>query len=1448
MLRHCFFIAVLVSAVFGQQCQWLFPAYEGMTQTYTLSQQWNCTGVLSIQTSGPVLSGFSVPYMRNPVIQYSPPFGSAGQQNQALTITCNLFTTGCTDARVYFYVRPSDQTTSTTTTTTTTTTTGAPTTTTTTTTLPPLPPGSTYAPTTATPSTTPAPPTTPVPTPSGPVYCSALPTAYLNTSTTSYLFPMNYVTNCVSPSIQFLGNTTAAIFTIAADQTTLVVDQFANNTAQDVYDASIGIFCGGVNVCLLTQRVVVTAPPVFTPAPTPAPLASCLPVYAYECVYGALTTLTLAGQDGATTCASPNSTVSYRLISAPTVNSANFSLDSATGLFVYVAPLVPSVDAFQFAIQCDGVDLCGTKAFLISVRSNVLPTPAPPTTATPAPATPAPSTAPPAPLPACAGVYSYVFSRLSNGSLPPQQGSLFFPPGGSLDCTLFANVTLRTNAFFGNVAIADPSSGLFTYTATTVALDWDNFTFALQCASPASMACEGRAKILVQNYTGPTEPPTPIPTTPPPFYRVSDNLVCMGTCNRNGWLSTELNKATFDVTLDDLGRQQPQRMDKQPLDKVAFRFNNNYDLLMEVFTEIGNMGARFPTFEPIPSSTGPFIPSAAASRNTAFNATCLGKQSRYGTGYELWEWTNFSNLEGQVSGSYASRYNYYQKFGGKHVECDTFRNDACTYAPLLNPASNVTNGVNWFLFVRDCDATWIGEATLSTLRALRSSTGAPLFTNKGDKQIVGQLTTEAVKPASWVRPNDGILTSVKTYDVMLTTRQLVVSNALTVGYQVPSVTTVPPAPTTTTTVAPTTTSNVTNAPTASPNGTDIPNGTTTTTDGLTSTNTTTTTAPPTTTITTTTTSAPNTTTTSAPSNVTTTTVAPDVTVAPNTTTPAPWPLLPIFSSDVMYTITSDPATNERLYRYNVLVYPPIAAAVNFSQLSVTAVRLQNFSWRAPASTCAECTGTVYDCLGNGIDLGDSCNGQGFVAIASGDRSAASCPNATTFPPVNGVSNVAKCPQTLFNVSVLARVSGTNSANSVGQAEGTLNLLIDFSNGQTVAVSIAQESYISQIDSASGGTPGLVTKVCRPLEYYPVLDLLGSSVVTNPYTSPDVKMVTSSPTDTAAVCPVVSTPGQTTALSDSTTQDYSALCMQPDERVFGAKETVLIQFDKMGISNATFDYVLLTVDASEIVPHPLQEKFSFLLAGSVPMHERFFRRSILPWTKFASSLAVRQNGQIISFQPGALLRASSSSKMVKFTLEAVLTSTITGSTEVRIILPVSQSIDATTRNEPAYSPSHVKSSTNVLEEHKTSLLIILGLVGLCAVVAGVAVLTNPEQKDLILDQHRTIKKYLFGSKNEATARSNSPIPPVRPSPSATSAKEAPKKIVVGKPLTPSAVKARAEQQQQQQSAGSSAPASKQSSPTTRNPATPSVVGTRVTSPPRAAPEVEMRRVRDEEEVM
>ena len=310
--------------------------------------------------------------MRDPIVQYSPPYGSAGSQKQSLTITCNMFTAGVlmlqsilrSTQRSDHPVPPV--------TTTTTTTTVAPTTTTTTTTRPPLPPGSTHPPTTRHLTPTPAPPTTPAPTPSGPVFCSPLPTVYVNTSTTSYLFPLNYVTNCVSPSIQFNGNTTPSLFTIASDLTTVVVDQYANNTNQDVYDVSLGIFCGGINVCLLSQRVVVTSPPVFTPAPTPAPLASCLPVYAYECSYGASTTLTVAGQDGALHIAE---CYDVPLISGPAINTAN-SLWTVSPARSCTWLQLSSVDAFQFAIQCDGVDLAAPKV-LISVRNNSLPTPAP---------------------------------------------------------------------------------------------------------------------------------------------------------------------------------------------------------------------------------------------------------------------------------------------------------------------------------------------------------------------------------------------------------------------------------------------------------------------------------------------------------------------------------------------------------------------------------------------------------------------------------------------------------------------------------------------------------------------------------------------------------------------------------------------------------------------------------------------------------------------------------------------------------------------------------------------------------------------------------------------------------------------------------------------------------------------------------------------------------------
>mmetsp|Transcript_41650 Transcript_41650/g.48281 ORF Transcript_41650/g.48281 Transcript_41650/m.48281 type:complete len:1469 (-) Transcript_41650:468-4874(-) len=1452
---------LLVSdAVTALDCVWLYSAYQGIPLTSTLSTRWNCSGTLGISAVSPVLDGFSIPNVRVPTFTYTPPLVDSvlGQQSQSLTITCNVFTKGCDSATVYFVVRPSGLTTPTPptttpappTTTTTTTTTVAPTP------VPTLAPGETAAPTTAAPTTTTTPaPTTPAPTPTVPVVCTTPTTVITSIATATTVPVMSFVSGSSSPALQLADNS-SSLFTIASDGVTVTFDANATNTAQGVYTAVFDVTCGSALVCILTQYVVAAAPAATTtlapPTPSPSLYTSCTPVYGYECFFGTIMNLSLTGLDGASVCPTGTNSSTFQLLSTPRVNVANFTFDYQTGNFVYIAPSVVTVDGFSFNIVCDQVVLCSATAYLITTSSASETTQAP-TTMVPS-TSPAPSTTPiptTAPMPSCVGSFSYVFYRDAAGTFDPQEGNLYtsLSQNFSTSCNTFSGISIVRNAFYGLVTIVDSANGIFQYAVTAGTAgptDWDNFTATISCAAPVAQECLATVSILVLSPSnGSTPAPTPVPTLSPPVYHISNVLTCQGTCSADAWKSIDTWKSGFDITPYPNGSYPTGRADGRALNDVEFFLGSESTLYFVAFTKIGNMAARFPTFVPVESS-GLLTSAAATGTGAAFDPSCLDEQGKYGVAYALWNWTNsnLTSLQGVASGNYASRKDYYQRFGGKHNDCDTFRNSACEYAPLLNPGNGT--GITWRLLVEDCDATWIGSAPLSVIRALRFTNGSSIFTLQEDgKTLQGTLYSEVIKPASWVRPSQGTLELMTPYTVKLYIRNLLTMNVSTTLYT--------PATTSTATV---------NA----------------------SSNTSTTAVPPTTT-----TAAPTTTTTptmvisgnassntssNASSYVNVTTSAP----AANATTPTPAPAAPLYTAeldfaiDVSYSISEDPVTRERLYDYNIMLYPANYTTLTntsytiFDELYVVGVRLGSASFVTPhLSNCLQCTGNLTSCVGVNNSFNDSCGSAAMVSFTPFTGVYPSpCSNASTFPAVPGVSNASYCPQEFFNVSFVGRVNGANSSLTAGQPEGDISILVSFSNGQTVQAFIHQERYITQ-----ASTTPLPASLCRGSYYWPVVDPVGTSVSTSMYTVPTAVAVG----DTFQTIDFRNATVPTSSNASLQTSS-AALCEFSDERVFGPTAWAYFSINISQLPTATVDFLALLVDASEVVPNPavafpsngrfggqqsptliiLLEGNGTAARGSVP--------TLLEWQLQASFLQFRKidsgSSDLISyaFVPGTLLR-SGSSKSVLIELLASLKLPSGSSTLVRYIIPVSTSFNAAVRGEAVLTayPSYNTSSTAATSTMSKSKLVgfAFGLVMVVIVFIAALIAKNAETRQAFLSESAaligclTCRREPADSTNAGGALGDEtvvvPITKTQTTttmgPNTTTVTEPSESPRVRKALTPAAAAAQAAKQQRREAVSSPA-----SSPTTATPATATALN-RATSAPLVPIESEPARVSHDE---
>ncbi|KAF8293424.1 hypothetical protein TcYC6_0110560 [Trypanosoma cruzi] len=521
------------------------------------------------------------------------------------------------------------------------------------------------------------------------------------------------------------------------------------------------LYCDDVTLCDVTFALIVTNEPRpspteaphtdSTPAPTAAPIAICNEQFNFTVPVGT----ELRGKlhvevDGCSLVTYHQSLYS---------SSKNLQLN-IIGDFVYSAPAEEAVDKLPVDVSCVIKFWCRT---YITITSYIDLTPTDSST------TPAPTTVP---VPACANVYYYqtapgvALSDSLNG-MPGQDPcaygryfSLILPPSvGKLDLTPIGDFLYRPERNEGSC----------------------HFSFSMYCLN--KLYCQGNAYILVSSER--TLPPsggkngssTPAPS--PPSEVKNKQIKCRGTCNEKAW-KTYPNPAIWD---NSPGAGYARR-DGHAVDEIQVAWMNN-SIVITVYTIIGNLGVRFPTFEPLNRTVGKYFEpedfeGVVQPSSLGFELSCLANQGSIGMGEDVWHWKTLGN--GTGSGSVGALYNkgtsWYQKFGGKHIGCDTFVN-SCIYAPLLTPAlPNTTVAGRWEIDIDDCDATWTGTFPYASLEQLKNSDGNPVWYFVGDKQIKSTIISEAVRANSWIEPARSFDTQYEAHDVIFDLKQFIVVKKL----------------------------------------------------------------------------------------------------------------------------------------------------------------------------------------------------------------------------------------------------------------------------------------------------------------------------------------------------------------------------------------------------------------------------------------------------------------------------------------------------------------------------------------------------------------------------------------------------------------------------------------------------------------------------------------------
>lgn len=506
--------------------------------------------------------------------------------------------------------------------------------------------------------------------------------------------------------------------------------------------ATVYMRCDGVVTCQTELVFVVAAntvaPPTTTSTtPTPAP-AMCAKSFTFDVPTGQ----SLSGKLDPVAAGSCNITT-YLVANSSSDVSGRLRVN-LLGQFYYTAPNVQRVDYAAVDVYCAKAFVCRTQ--LAFAAYTPLPS-ANPTTS---------------PLQPCANVYYYeaapgVAIKTSLSNMPGQD-----------ICAHGRYFTLNTAPQSGTIEMTP--IGDFIYRPPTQEGQFQ-FTFTMYCLN--QQYCSGTAYLLVSNQWT-LNPETPTPTgTGGPVVITNKQITCQGTCNAKAWKTYPTPRVW-----DNTPGAGYARKDGRAVDGISVTWRNN-SIVFLVYSLIGNLGVRFPTFEPITSSKGAFMEpqdfaGSVAAGSPGFEVSCLANQGRAGLGEDVWKWTSLSSGSGtgSVGAYYNSGSSWYQKFGGKHVGCDTFA-DPCRYAPLLTPSNYTSSSLGrWSIDVNDCDATWTGVFPYTALEKMVKRDGAPVWTFVADRQVQGTLYSEAVQASSWLAPGQ-FETNADTHDILISLNQFV---------------------------------------------------------------------------------------------------------------------------------------------------------------------------------------------------------------------------------------------------------------------------------------------------------------------------------------------------------------------------------------------------------------------------------------------------------------------------------------------------------------------------------------------------------------------------------------------------------------------------------------------------------------------------------------------------
>lgn len=515
----------------------------------------------------------------------------------------------------------------------------------------------------------------------------------------------------------------------------------------------VDVLCNGTTyICDNAPVMYVIRPEEVAPT-LPPTLPSCSEVAPFQVTAGEPLkgVLSPSDADKALCKQSGSAFFEYSAVSKPTWDK-DFSFTSLNneGHFDYRAPSNISAaedDQFPFVLSCgspgNSVGICqGNVTIAISP----------------------PQTEPTDPLEECPGVFDYIYET---------QGETAVPIG---ETNLFQRASIKQNGFcvdgnyieavplsppLGQLFSIDAGTGVFSYQPRSVSELEDSFNFSLTCAD--GKKCQGRADIAV--VASPNQSST--------HYLHDSTIVCRGTCLAS-------NSSTF------------VRADQKDVGTVEFSFSSQGELKITAFGAIDGLEAHFVTFNPITDSDAPLNSSKLLdNRMFSFDSTCLDKQESYGFIEQLWTVAGEGNWLGEVNNAtenYILGENYFQKFNGHHRYCDVFRKDPCQLAPFYTPEApslfqdgDLPNPVSWKVYINNCDATWVGTATMDSLRAMVRADGAPVFSLVNGTELVGTVYFQTVSPSSFSGSEQLINVTQKAYNLVISLENNIVVEA----HQVP---------------------------------------------------------------------------------------------------------------------------------------------------------------------------------------------------------------------------------------------------------------------------------------------------------------------------------------------------------------------------------------------------------------------------------------------------------------------------------------------------------------------------------------------------------------------------------------------------------------------------------------------------------------------------------------